>query len=266
MLYSLLAIQSLVAIGLVLGLSVITERASPKLAGLLAGLPIATPIILFFIGLENGTSFASDAAVYNLAGLFAMQFLLFVYYKASSGKNILLPAVLSVIGYFLAVCLLQLLALDQLAAVLLAILSIALFTYLFREIENSRIKARVTTGLAMLLGRALAAAVIILAVTGTATLAGPEWTGLFSAFPTTVFPLILIVHYTYGAKPVHTIIKNFPTGLAATLVYSFIVSFAYPAFGIYWGTVAAYAAVFVVCVMIYLLHARKQGFMTGLMN
>ncbi len=266
----LFIVKLLVATGVVLGLSVVTERASPKLAGLLSGLPIGTVITLFFIGLENGTSFASDAAIYNMAGLIAMQSLLFVYYKASAalGKNsLLLSAGLSVIGYFLVVCLLQFLVLNVLVAVLLPLISIILFAYLFREIEDSKIETRVTLGPGVLLGRAVAAAAIILAVTGTAALVGPKWAGLFSAFPTTVFPLLLIVHHAYGAKPVHTIIRNFPTGLASTLAYSLIVSLAYPAFGIYWGTAAAYAAALVVCALIYLAHMRKgQGFITELMG
>jgi hypothetical protein len=257
----LFIIQLLVSIGAVLGLSVITERASPKLAGLISGLPIGTAIIFFFIGLQNGTAFASDAVVYNLAGLVAMQSLLYVYYKSSMafGKGLLLPAALSVIGYFLVVLLLQAFALDRLEAVLLSVLSIFLFTYLFREIEDSKIKDRVRIGSAVLFGRAVVAAAIIIAVTWTAALAGPKLSGLFSAFPTTVFPLILIIHYTYGTKPVHTIIRNFPTGLAATLAYSLTVSFAYPAFGVYLGTVAAYAAAFVVCALIYILHLRKDS-------
>ncbi|MDD5339951.1 MAG: hypothetical protein PHV13_01740 [Candidatus ainarchaeum sp.] len=261
MLDSLFIVQLLISIGAVLCLSLITERAGPKLAGLISGLPIGTAIIFFFIGLQDGAAFASDAVIYNLAGLAAMQFMLFVYYRASMafGKSLLAPAVLSVIGYLLAVLLLQAFALDRLEAVLVALLSIFLFTYLFREIRDSGIGEQVRVRPAVLLGRAVIAAAIILAVTGTAALVGPKWSGLFSAFPTNVFPLILIIHHAYGVKPVHTIIRNFPTGLAATLAYSLTVSLAYQPYGVYWGTVTAYAAAFLVCVLIYLLQKRKDS-------
>ena len=63
-----------------------------------------------------------------------------------------------------------------------------------------------------------------------------KWAGLFSAFPITLFPLILIVHITYDKEHVHTIIKNFPVGLGALIVYSLSVYKSYPIWGIYLGT------------------------------
>ena len=62
------------------------------------------------------------------------------------------------------------------------------------------------------------------------------WAGLFSAFPTTTFPLILIVHYTYEARHVHTIIKNIPKGLGAIIIYSSGVFIFYPLCGVVVGT------------------------------
>ena len=58
----------------------------------------------------------------------------------------------------------------------------------------------------------LLAGFIILAIIATAQLVGSRWAGLLSAFPSTLFPLILIVHLSYDKTHVHTIIKNVPTG------------------------------------------------------
>ena len=77
----------------------------------------------------------------------------------------------------------------------------------------------------ILLIRALVAATIILLVIGAGTLVGPKWAGLFSAFPCTFLPLILIVHYTYDREHVHTIIKNVPRGLGAVIIYVLTVFF-----------------------------------------
>jgi hypothetical protein len=88
--------------------------------------------------------------------------------------------------------------------------------------------------------RALFAASIILLITGIAKLVGPTWSGLFSAFPTTLFPLMLIVHFTYDKKHVHTIIKNVPVGIFSLVLYSLAVSIVYPLYGIYWGTLISF--------------------------
>jgi len=255
------AAKLLVAVGVVIALSIITERVSPRIAGLISGLPTGSAITLFFIGLENGTEFASHTALYNMVGIIAMQGMLFVYYKSSARfkkNSLLLSAVASVAGYIAIIFLLQFLVLDKFTAVLLPLASIPVFIYLFRKIEDSKIKDRVKLRADVLLGRSIAAGSIILAVTETASAVGSKLAGLFTAFPTTVFPLILIVHHTYDAKHVHTIIKNLPVGLASLVAYSLTVSIAYPSIGIYYGTVAAFAAAFVAYGAIYLLYKQKQ--------
>jgi hypothetical protein len=88
--------------------------------------------------------------------------------------------------------------------------------------------------------RAALATVIILMITGAAKWVGPRWAGLFSAFPTTLFPLILIVHISYGRPAVNTIIKNFPRGLGSLILYALGVSFVYPRFGVLPGTIVAF--------------------------
>ena len=55
-----------------------------------------------------------------------------------------------------------------------------------------------------------------------------------------MLPLIVIIYMTYDLEHVHSIIKNVPRGLFAIVVYSVCVSFAYPAYGIYLGTLVAY--------------------------
>lgn len=257
----LLLIKLIVAIIVVVALSIITEKVSPKIAGLLTGLPTGSAITLFFIGLDNGTSFASTTAIYNIAGLVAMQILLFAYYKSTTHfKKYSLPlsALFSVVAYFVTVFVLKFIVRDMLVAVVLPLVSIIVFTFLFKEIENMKIQRPTPLSAKVLLSRAFVAAIIILVIIESAALVGPEWAGLFTAFPTTTFPLILIVHNTYGSKPVHTIIKNFPVGLVSLIAYSLTVSFAYPLFGIYLGTLAAFIAAFIVCLAIYFWH-NHQG-------
>ena len=105
----------------------------------------------------------------------------------------------------------------------MSIISIFLFVYLFREIKNVKIKDKIRLNHKVLLIRALFAASIILIIIGVAKLVGSTWAGLFSAFPTTLFPLILIIHFTYDTKHVHTIIKNFPIGLGSAITYALTV-------------------------------------------
>ena len=74
----------IVTVGMVLSLSAVAERVSPRVAGLLSGYPLGAAIALFFMGLEIGPDFAAQSAVYTLVGLVASQVFVYGYYRASA--------------------------------------------------------------------------------------------------------------------------------------------------------------------------------------
>lgn len=245
----MILIKILITILVVTLLSVVAERGGPKLAGILAGYPAGSAISLFFFGLEVGPEFAGQSALYNIAGLVALQIFLLTYYLVT----IRIPAqrrwlaIMSGLGAataaFLATAgLLRLVNLPHWAGIGLTMLSLPLFQYLFRPIGNALIVKRVRLGPRVLLFRASISAGVIVLVTSVASLVGPQWAGLFSAFPATIFPLVLIVHRTYGMDQAHTLIKNVPLGLWSLVLYSLTVSFVYPRLGLGWGTLASFGA------------------------
>ena len=85
---------------------------------------------------------------------------------------------------------------------------------------------------------------------------GATWAGLFAAFPVTLFPLILIIHSTYGKEPVHTFIKHLPRGLWSLLIYLTGVIFIYPALGVYWGTLVSLG---LATIYLVLFNFRKKS-------
>ncbi|MFZ0612380.1 MAG: hypothetical protein WAM73_09100 [Desulfobacterales bacterium] len=241
----LVVLKILVTIVIVVGLSVVAEHVSPRVAGILSGYPLGAAIALFFIGLEVGPDFAAESAVYTIAGLVGSLCFVYAYYRAArhfKKGTILLSSTAATAAYFAAIAMLQTLGLSKITAVLLTVGATLAFAIIFRDIEDSRIERPVRLTFRVLLLRAVLASGAIVMITGAAKWVGPRWAGLFSAFPTTLFPLILIVHFGYGLRPVNTIIKNFPRGLGALILYALGVSVVYPRCGVFWGTLAAFAA------------------------
>ena len=233
----------IISVTVVIILSVIAEHVSPKVAGLLSGYPLGAAIVLFFYGLEIDTQFASNSALYTMIGLVASQFFVYLYFKSSScieRFSIVISSIISITGYLVVAWLLHFIKLNKFFAILTPIFSISLFWYLFREIKDENIRNMKKLSYKVLIIRGLFAALIILVITRSGKLLGSTWAGLFSAFPVTLFPLMLIVHFTYDIKHVHTIIKNFPRGLGSLIVYSLTVSLTYPPCGIYVGTVISF--------------------------
>ena len=238
-------IKLAVTVTVVLLLSLVAERVSPRVAGILSGYPLGAAIALFFIGLENSPEFASRSAVYTMMGLVATQSFVYFYFRASlffKRFSILGSCVFAIAGYFVVIWLLHFIRPDKILAVSIPVASVFLFVYLFKEVKNATIQNKITLTPKILFFRAFLAAFILLIITGTAKFVGPGWAGLFSAFPITLLPLILIVHLTYDKEHVHTIIKNFPLGLGSLIIYSLCVSIAYPINGIYAGTLISFAA------------------------
>ena len=250
-----------VTIGMVLTLSLVAERVSPRVAGLLSGYPLGAAIALFFIGLEISPEFAAESAIYTLAGLAASQAFVYGYFMASRravGRGILASTAAGLAGYFAVAWLLRLVPFSRGLAVIAAVGSMAVFVCLFRGIRDVAITRSVRLTPAIFLMRAAFAAGIIVAITAAAQVVGPAWAGLFSAFPTALLPLMLIVHMTYDKAHVHTIIKNFPLGIGSLIIYGISVSYLYPACGVAWGTLAAFGMATVYLLVYGAVVARRR--------
>jgi len=76
--------------------------------------------------------------------------------------------------------------------------------------------------------------------------------GIFSAFPSVLLPLLLIIHFRHSNLQARTIIKNTPFGLSSVVIYSLVVYFTYERWGIALGTIAALA-----CSLLYVLIQGK---------
>jgi hypothetical protein len=263
--YLVTLIKAATAILMVVFLSILAEVVSPRFAGMLSGYPLGAAISLFFMGFEISPAFASESALYTSVGLIATQVFAYSYYRASRatrklhwGCDLALASLAGLAGYFVAASLLRMLAVSMVTAILLPTSFIIIFDYLFRGVENVKIAKRVSLNLRSLLFRSLFAAGAIVLITSTAKLVGPRWAGLFSAFPITMLPLVVIIHFTYGPQHVYSILKNVPRGLGSLVIYSFAVFFFYPGSGIYGGTAIAYALATIYLIVVQLTLKMPQ--------
>ncbi|WP_207062547.1 hypothetical protein [Motiliproteus sp. SC1-56] len=241
---SLLIWKLVVSVGAVLGLALVAEHVSARVAGVLSGYPLGSAIALGFIGIEQGAAFAATAARHTLLGFSASLVLVYCYYLGSRSwerGHLLLGACSAIAGFAAAAFILRPLNLGLAGGVVMTLLMILLFYRLFRAIPNLRIEQRVQLSYGVLLLRALMAAATVILITALAHLIGPAWSGLLSAFPITLFPFLLVLHYSYGRGPVYTVIKNYPLGLGALMCYVVTVTQSYPALGVGWGTAVAFA-------------------------
>jgi len=250
----LLLAKIAVTVLVVLSLSAVAESVSPRLAGVLSGYPVGSAISLGFYGVEFGADFAGRCASYNLAGLVASQLFVFLYYRATLRPHrfpVAAASGVALAGYLAAAWLLARLQLHGWAAVAAAVAAIVAFSRVLRGEEELPPARRVRYSLAILLPRALLAAAMVVAVTGVAGWVGPRWAGLLSAFPVTLYPLLLVMHLGHGPAQARAIIRHFPAGLWSVVAYSLTVASAYPALGLLPGTLLGFAAATAVLALRY---------------
>jgi hypothetical protein len=237
--------------GMVISITLVAEKLSTRFAGVLLGFPLGAGLTFFFTGIEQGPHFASQSAPWAIQGLSAT--LVFCLCDNCSGKLLQRDGLLSLIistccglcGFFTIAYLLQYIVDDlpwlRIAIVIIIFLSVAIS---FRTTPAPAIRKKVPTTSLVLVSRALFAAVVILIITAIAKTVGPRWSGVFVAFPTTVLPTVLVLHYHYGIETISALFREIPLGMLAIVVFSCSVYVTFPQFGVYFGILISYVAAF----------------------
>ena len=256
----------LVSIMAVLGLSLVAEHVSPKVAGILSGYPLGTAIALFYIGLEISPEFAASSAIYTLAGFSASLVLVCSYYytsallllrvKVTNGLNCFLSTIAAVSSFLIAAYLISLFSFTLSISFILSLLAVLVFGGLLSKIRDAEVDDKLPITFKITLFRAVTAALIVLIVTGIAKVVNENWAGVLSAFPITLLPFLMIIHLSYGSAKAHTIIKHYPFGLGALMIYAASIAYLYPKIGLIAGTVVS----FILATLYLLLLASVQHY------
>ncbi|WP_153301674.1 hypothetical protein [Endozoicomonas arenosclerae] len=258
----LLLAKVVVSVAAVMVLSVIAERVSTRIAGVLSGFPLGTAITIYFIGLDQGPDFVAEGAFHTGLGFVASLMLVISWYQVSQKikrSSVAIAAVISTLVFLLSAMVLKFVSANFVTALLLPFLAIYLAIQFLTPIKNIKIEGRARSSWKLLLLRAVLATLIVLVITGVAESVGPTWSGLFSAFPVTVFPLLLIIHLSYGPLHVQTLIKNFPFGLGSLVLYAYSIHWSYPALGIEFGTIVSLLVAVLYMLVLYLWTTKASS-------
>lgn len=241
----LLIIKSISVVSLVLALSFIAEKLSPKISGILSGLPVGSSITLLFFAIENGVDYVMNTALYNIHGLFAALAFCIGYYYSTFYKGkleITISLILSFIAYLIIAFIISYIPPHIIFTPLVVIILMLIATVYFSKKENYKIEKNDKISVSDLLFRSILTIAIFLVISSLPKYAPVSIAGIFSAFPTILLPLLLIIHFRHSNLQARTIIKNTPFGLSSVVIYSLVVYFTYTSWGILLGTIAAFVA------------------------
>ncbi len=236
----MLILKIFIAAVIVIGLAELAERTSTKMAGLLAGLPVGSALVLFFYGLDFGAEFVDKVSPYNLLGLSAsLSFVLMYYIGSTMSKkySLALGLSLGLFSYLLVAYLLSTLHVANALLPALILMSLILFTHLyFSKIKEVSATKKTKPSLLQILGRGSIAVFFVVVANFSPQFFSDEMAGILSSFPSTILPFLLILHLSQGKDMVHSVIKFLPLGYVGVMIYSSVVGSLYIDFGVYWGT------------------------------
>ncbi len=250
-----LVIKAITAVFIVITLSIIAERVSAKLSGILSGLPLGTTVVLIFFSIEYGIDYAVKIALYNIHGLLALLSFIIGYYISTFYKrkfDIFVSIVVSFMFYIIAAFILAHVPIHIVFTPIVVITIITLTTlYFARQPDNAKI---INTKITFkdLFFRIILTVILFLFVTSIPQIAPVNIAGIFSAFPSMMFPLLLIIHFHHSSNQARTILKNTPSGLSSIVVFCISVHFTYPALGIVLGTIIS----FITCVVYIIIQLK----------
>ena len=240
---------------LVLTLSFVAEKLSPKISGILSGLPLGSSITLIFFAIENGVDYVTKVALYNIHGLFAALAFSIGYYISTFYKGkfeIFLSLLISFISYLVIAFILAYVPPHVFFTPFIVIVLMLIATIYFAKKENFSIDKKIKTSVNDILFRSILTIFIFLVVSSLPKYVPSNIAGIFSSFPTVLLPLMLIIHFRHSNLQARTIIKNTPFGLSSVVIYSLIVYFSYSKIEILYGTILA-----LFCSVLYVLIQGK---------
>lgn len=244
-------------------LSLLAEKADPKIAGVILSLPSTILVNFVFISWTLGPDRMPEVVspMPLTAGLMFLVVGTYLYCSRMNMKKpyiIILCASLTLLLWLGLSLPLAIYKFDHLGFSLLGYLLFAAFGYyiITYRPQISAPPANLHYSLLQKLTRAVIAGGIVTLAVYLANTLGPLWGGVFSYFPATYFSTLLILHSKHSSEFLFRVFKNTPIGSIPTLSFVLISTYTYPHFGILFGTLASYLFSFLVFLVIYTIQTK----------
>ena len=161
--------------------------------GLLTGLPLTSGPVAIYLMIEQGRGFASDSAVSSMVSIGAVAVFSLVYGLLCVRKlQIIFCALAALTGFLMTIGALQMFHLSLLPALLLDLIMLSVFLGVFPKPRTAVVNVIYPAW--DLPARMVAATSMVLLVTASARVLGPQLSGLLSPIPVLAWPLCIFVH------------------------------------------------------------------------
>jgi hypothetical protein len=224
LLFKLLLVPTLIA-----GITLAGRRWGPAVAGWLSAFPVVAGPILFFIAMEQGATFAADAAVGTLSALPAIVAFGLGYAWTATRFGWAGSLVSAFAAYLIDVAVVTMLAPGLAGSLSIAVITLAVAPRLFPVAPA----LQPATGKHVndLLFRMVAAALLVFGVTHFASSLGAQLSGVLALFPVMSSVLVAFSHRNSGAPFAIHLLRGMVLGFISFAIFCTVLAVALPVLG-----------------------------------
>ena len=228
-------------------LSLAGRRWGPAVGGWLAGLPWTSGPVALFLALEQGTTFASNAAQGTLMGLVSVAAFCLAYSVTAGRRGWMASMLVGWASFLVVTSALNGFTVSLGGAFVGTLAVLAAVAVVLPEGGHAEVR-RPSPWWEIPL-RMVAALAIVLLITGTAASLGPRLSGLLSPFPVYATVLAAFTHQFEGAPAATRLLRGVMIGL-----FSFALFFAILAATLAsWGVAVAFGVAILAAIVTHLM-------------
>ncbi|MCJ7826084.1 DUF3147 family protein [Patescibacteria group bacterium] len=239
--------------------TIIAEKVSGKLGGLIAGLPSTAVVSLLFIGFTQGTDAAVRASliVPFSSGLYCFFFISYLILSKKGFKQALFGSLAVWFSFAIIASFFKPQSMFiSIILWLLLISSCILWTVKNIDIKEKQIPKKITSSSVWF--KAILSGIVISSVVLLSKVAGPTWGGIFATFPALTISAFLITVKSGGVEFTRLLAKNILISTTTTIgLFAILTYLLYPLIGIWLGTVISYLALLLISLPLYYFVFEK---------
>jgi len=206
----------------ILTISIVAYKWGPSVGGVVLGLPLTSGPVLFFLALEQGTSFAAASALGALIGLISLSASCIVFGWLSFRLGWLACLIGCCVTFFTITFILNFVSFPGVLSFVGVVAFLVLICRIFpsgasdsisRESPRWEIPARM-----------IAATGLVLLITGAASILGPHLSGLLTPFPVYATVIGLFILKSKGPDVNALFLRGVVMGCLTTSVFLFLIA------------------------------------------
>lgn len=251
----------------VAALSLLAEKASEKVAGIIITFPTTIVISFFFLGFATSAKQVAAIVPATLMPIGIIMLLAVVYIQAaiwltqkdwSKLKQIAVSLLISTLVWMVLVLPLAMLRLNNLVFGVVGYTFCALLAhYLLNRDKTVFSITKPAYDIRQVLFRAIFIGSIIAIIVFLGKTTGPFWGGIFTMFPAATFAGLMILHFYYEPSQLFFFMRRAPLGSVALFVYAISVMLLFPKLGVAGGTGVSYCISMLVSLAMVQVQKRR---------